>query len=293
MVLLDIGLPVLNGIEAAGQIHRLVPSAKIIFLTQESSPDVVKEAFSVGASGYVVKTQAGTELLRAVEAVLLGEQFFSGGVQLRDSPSTAVRSDSPDFPTSDARPGQEGTERTRHHEVLFYSNEASLLESFALFTGTALRSGNAAIVIAFDMHRVILRRKLEAQGVDVAAASREGRYFPLDVSETLAMFMIEGMPSEIRFAKGAGDLLRKAAMAVDGDYRRISACGECAPSLWAEGSAEATIRLEHLWDEVAKSYGVDILCGYATNSFRGDKDRHVFERICAEHSLVQPGETTA
>jgi len=79
LILLDIGLPTLNGIQAARQIRKLVPESKIIFLSQESSPEIIEEAMNVGASGYVVKSMAGTELLTAVEAVLLrGETFASG-----------------------------------------------------------------------------------------------------------------------------------------------------------------------------------------------------------------------
>ena len=79
LVLLDIGLPTLNGIEAARQIRKLAPESKIIFLTQESSADVMQEALSLGACGYVVKTRAATDLLGAVEAVI-AEQSFVGGV---------------------------------------------------------------------------------------------------------------------------------------------------------------------------------------------------------------------
>jgi DNA-binding NarL/FixJ family response regulator len=77
LILLDIGLPTLNGIEAARQIRKLVPNAKIIFLSQETSDDVIQEALRLGARGYVVKTRAGSELLAAVEAVLDGKQYVS------------------------------------------------------------------------------------------------------------------------------------------------------------------------------------------------------------------------
>jgi DNA-binding NarL/FixJ family response regulator len=77
LVLMDIGLPSLNGIEAARRIRELVPEAKIIFLTQESSGDVVEEAVSLGASGYVVKVNAGIELVPAIDAVLSGKTFVS------------------------------------------------------------------------------------------------------------------------------------------------------------------------------------------------------------------------
>ena len=77
LVLMDIGLPSLNGIEAARQIRELVPEAKILFLSQESSPVVMQEALSVSGSGYVVKVNAGIELDPAIDAVVSGEQFVS------------------------------------------------------------------------------------------------------------------------------------------------------------------------------------------------------------------------
>ncbi len=76
LILLDIALPSLNGIEAARRIRTLAPESKIIFLSQESSPDVVQEAFSLGAQGYVVKAKAGSELLDAVDAVISGKKFI-------------------------------------------------------------------------------------------------------------------------------------------------------------------------------------------------------------------------
>jgi DNA-binding NarL/FixJ family response regulator len=70
LVLLDIGLPKLNGIEAARQIRQLSPGSKIIFLSQETSLDVVEEALNTGASGYVYKARAQSDLLPAIDAAL-------------------------------------------------------------------------------------------------------------------------------------------------------------------------------------------------------------------------------
>jgi len=75
LILMDIGLPTLNGIEAARQIRELAPESKIIFVSQESSADVVQEALSLGALGYVVKGQAVSDLLAAVDAVMSGKKF--------------------------------------------------------------------------------------------------------------------------------------------------------------------------------------------------------------------------
>jgi DNA-binding NarL/FixJ family response regulator len=80
LIFLDIGLPTLNGIDAARQIRKLAPESKIIFVSQESSTDLVQEALSLGALGYVGKTSAGSDLLAAVEAVLENGQFVSGGL---------------------------------------------------------------------------------------------------------------------------------------------------------------------------------------------------------------------
>jgi DNA-binding NarL/FixJ family response regulator len=77
LIVLDIGLPKLNGIEAARQIRKLSPSSKIVFLSQNNDHDVVRAALGIGAVGYVHKMDALSELLSAVYAVLRGEQFVS------------------------------------------------------------------------------------------------------------------------------------------------------------------------------------------------------------------------
>jgi len=77
LILLDIGLPSLNGFEAARQIRKLVPESKIIFVSQLPPDEMVQEALSIGAWGYVAKISAGTDLLAAVEAVISGKRFVS------------------------------------------------------------------------------------------------------------------------------------------------------------------------------------------------------------------------
>jgi len=77
VILLDIGLPGINGLDAARQIGEVAGKARVIFLTQETSPEVVQEAFDLGAWGYIIKAQAGSELLPAMEAVSRGERFLN------------------------------------------------------------------------------------------------------------------------------------------------------------------------------------------------------------------------
>jgi len=80
LIVLDLGLPTLNGIESARRIRKVASESKIIFVSQESSAEVVQEALSSGAQGYVVKTHAGSELLAAVEAVCQGRKYLSRGL---------------------------------------------------------------------------------------------------------------------------------------------------------------------------------------------------------------------
>ena len=80
LILLDIGLPNLNGIEAAVRIRQVAPGAKIVFLTQNSDKEIVAAALSTGAHGYVLKKDAGRELLTGVARVLTGNDFVSSGI---------------------------------------------------------------------------------------------------------------------------------------------------------------------------------------------------------------------
>ena len=77
LILLDIGLPSLNGIEVASQMRSLVPESKIIFLTQESSAEVMQKAFCVGARGYVTESMVLPDLFAAVDTVLSVMTFVS------------------------------------------------------------------------------------------------------------------------------------------------------------------------------------------------------------------------
>ncbi len=81
LILLDIGLPKLNGIEAASRIHHVVPGVKIFFVTQHTDPDVVRAALSNGAKAYLFKADAASELLPAIGAVLRGEVFVSHNIK--------------------------------------------------------------------------------------------------------------------------------------------------------------------------------------------------------------------
>ncbi len=87
LILMDIGLPKLNGIEAARQIRQRVPKAKIVFASSDSDPDVVRAAFLAGGLGYVLKSDAAGALLSGIESVLLGRQFVSPSLRNVNQPA--------------------------------------------------------------------------------------------------------------------------------------------------------------------------------------------------------------
>jgi CheY-like chemotaxis protein len=287
LILLDIALPSLNGIEVARQILKLSPKSKILFLSQEFSADVVREALGTGAHGYVVKIDAGSELMKGVSAVIRGDQFVSKRFSGEDFVvgSHAGVSENRQTDGSFEKP-QQDMEIPRSHEVEFYSDDAAFVIGFTLFIEAALEAGNAVIVIATESHRKSLLQRLQEHGVDVAAAIEQGRYVSLDVADTLSTFMVNDLPDPARCLKVAGDLLMEAAKAARWEPPRVAVCGECAPILWAQGKATAAIQVEHLWDEIARKHEVNILCGYVLNSFQREQESHVFQRVCAEHSAV-------
>jgi DNA-binding NarL/FixJ family response regulator len=286
LILLDIGLPTLNGIAAARKIRKLSPQSKILFVSQESSPEVVEEALSTG-EGYVLKTEAGRELLTAVNAVLRGEGFVSSKFAGHGFPETSSGQVPEGIASKNVSASLEQDKKIVHrHEVVFYSDDQSFLDDLAEFIECALKAGNAAIAVANESHRNSLRLKLEASGLNIAAAAEQGRYIALDAADTVSTFVVDGTPDAVRLLHGFGNLLLAAGKAAKGEHPRVVAAGQIAPLLWAQGDAEAAIQVEKLTNHLVKTYDVEILCGYPRNSFESDVGRSVFQQICAEHSCV-------
>jgi hypothetical protein len=232
---------------------------------------VIQAALSTGALGYVCKTDARRALLPAADAVLRGRQFVSSsleGYEFTDS---------------------SGEKAPHRHEVLFYSDDTVLLDSLSRFVAAALNAGNAAIVLATKAHRDSLLRRLKAGVVDTDGALQQGTYISLDAADTLSTIMVNDLPDPVRFFEGIGGFIAAAAKAAKSEQPQVVVFGEAVALLQAEGKADAAIRFEQLGNDLAKTYNVDILCGYPLHSFHGEKNRDVFQSICAEHSAVYSG----
>jgi len=284
LIVLDIGLPTLNGIEAARRIRDKVPKSKILFFSQNPSWDMVEEALRTGL-GYVVKSDAGTELLPAVEAVLQGRRFLSSTLAgLNINAQHEKISDKPQ-PQELLAPLPPTNVQIRH-EAEFYEDDKAFVNGFARVIRAVLRVGNIVILIATESHRADILRKLKADKVDVDVAMKQGSYILLDADKTLAAFMVNDMPDPTRCAKLVDDLIVGAVKKANRDHSRVAICGECAPRLLTRGNAEGAVRLEHLWDKVTRSHNADTLCGYLWNSFPQKENSSRFQQICAEHSAI-------
>ncbi len=289
LILLDISLPKLNGIEAARQIRKVAPESRILFVSTYASWEIAEGALDTGASGYVIKGDAGKELAKAVEAVFRGKRYISSKLTGYISADPENGPDRFGCREGLAWPSTPDllrkTRITRCHEAQFYSHDAVYIESITHFIESALKTGNAAIVFATKPHRESLLQGLKAQGVDVDAAIQQGAYVSLDAADTLCTFMVKGWPDANRFFEGFRNLIQSASNAAKAEHPRVAILGEGVALLCAEGKREAAIRLEQLGNILVSTYNVDILCAYPF-SLLIQEDEHAFKTICAEHSAV-------
>ncbi len=259
LVLLDVGLPRLNGVRTAQQVRKVAPLAKILFISQEFSFDVVEAALRSGGLGYIHKSHVSRELLPGIEAVNQGQYFVSR--QLKEK----------------FRKTKGGS--SVRHEIQLYSGDALLVEGFANFAAAELGAGRAVIVAATGLNRTAILERLKSLSVDVDDAVARGTLIPLDAAEALSKFMGDEMPDPDQFFEFMESLIGTASRVAP----RVAVCGEIAPQLLAIGKPLQALRLEQLWDTAVHGFHVDTLCGYALNGLEGDK---IFSSICAEHSAV-------
>ena len=147
MILLDVELPTLNGIEAARRILTSNPDSRILFVSGHRSWDIVDAAMGTGARGYLLKTSAVEELVPAMETVAAGGRFIS--------PALTGRRVDP------SRTHVARANLSRCHEVWFYSDEALLVDGYARFVEAALGAGKAVVFVAIDSRRKAVHQRLQ------------------------------------------------------------------------------------------------------------------------------------
>jgi len=263
LIVLDIGLPGINGIEAARRILGQRPDSRILFLTEQHSADIAEAALEAGGRGYLLKVDAGRDLLFAMEAVVNFGQFVTSGLM---------------------RPVAAGPRGEHWHEAAFYSDDASILDEYTSFAEVALADGNTLIFVGDESRRSALQQRLQERGFDVDRLVAEGRCMLLDVERVLSEILVDGAIDDAAFRDRAVPLIDRAQSTSRG---RVAVCGDGCGRLFRGGNSDAALRLERLWDELARERQLDLFCGYLVDVPRLADDRYaLFQSICKEHSLV-------
>jgi len=170
------------------------------------------------------------------------------------------------------------------HFVQVYRDEDFLCETVAEYTGTGLRRGEGAIIIATPSHREAFIRRLEADGVAARAAVRRGQLVVLDADETLAKFTAGGMPDWQAFHALVGGVIARVRL----EYSGVRAYGEMVDVLWQRGERDAAMRLEEFWNDLAKLQTFSLLCAYYMDNLDAAAYRGPLECVCKAHSHLIP-----
>jgi hypothetical protein len=171
------------------------------------------------------------------------------------------------------------------HAVTFYENPASLCRIVAEFVGTGLSDRQPALLIATPDHGTDIFKALRSRGIDPERLEQDGELLMLDAVDTLALFMVNGMPDASRFADVAGSALAQLRDA--GTGCSIRAYGEMVDVLWKQGQDAAAIRLEMLWNKLAHTQDFSLLCGYAMGTFYKSAGRSAIHH---QHTHVISGQ---
>jgi len=273
LIVLDIGLPKVSGIEAARQIRQRLRNARILFCSENRSPHVAQEALRVGTGCYLVKSDAGRDLLSAVTSVIAGKRFVSRAV----NGHAFAKISNPDLLPDHG------------HVVQFYVDDAVLLDELAALFKSSLGEGRSVASVMTSSHRVGLERRLITQGINLSEATRNGRLCMLDADQALSDFMDPGGPSRERFLPQFGNIMRTLKTSNVARGSRVLVFGEMVAVLWAQKKYEAAIRLEQWWNELALTSSFYLCCAYPVRTFREGLTVGHYAEICAQHSHVVSG----
>jgi anti-sigma regulatory factor (Ser/Thr protein kinase) len=148
------------------------------------------------------------------------------------------------------------------HVVQFYEHDCELVSVVLPFLSGALCSGEVAVVIATEAHRVAFEAALEDTGVEVAQARATGLFVALDAATTLSALIRDDEIDRAAFRRVIGGLMRT----VGSSECSVRAYGEMVGLLWDAGNVLAAIELEKLWNELARELPFALFCAYAARS---------------------------
>jgi CheY-like chemotaxis protein len=260
VVVLDITMPVLDGLGAARELVRSGVRAKIVFLSVHEGDEYVAGAVEAGVQGYVVKSRMVTDLQGAITHVLEG--------RLR-------------VPTSSSLLGI--ADWRARHAVQFYTSENARLDELNGFATRALRRGDSVVAVGRPAMLSGMASRLTDIGFDLASLSEGGRYQAVDAEEYLSHSMRGDEPDEASLVELLHRLEHASATAADGASIRPVVFGEVAPLLWQDGNIAGALTIERIWHSHASFH---TLCSYRSADVEAYGRREVFHELCAVHHAV-------
>lgn len=174
------------------------------------------------------------------------------------------------------------------HAVRFYDTKESLCRIVAEFLGEGFVAGQPALIIATPEHGEGVVAELRAHHFDTDKMQACGDLLVLDARNVLSTFMEDGRPDSVRFNISVPAAI--ARVLAGRPDRTVRAYGEMVDLLWKDGLTTAAVRLEMLWNQLARTHDFSLLCGYSMGSFYKDA---AVEDICAQHSHVLSAEGVA
>jgi DNA-binding NarL/FixJ family response regulator len=263
-VLLDITMPILDGVRAAQELRRIASRAKVVFLTMHDTDEYVVAAIEAGGHAYVLKTRIHTDLLNALDHALSDRLFLPSLTPLSTVANTGA---------------------AHTHAVQFRPSDRVPPAGVGRWLGASLQRGDlAAIVVTTAMHSGILQQ-LDAAGCDVADARRQRRWLVFDAEEALSQCMRNGRPDAGEVATFI-EALERSRQAMAGAASRLSIFGEMSVLLLQDGNREGALQLERLWNELTHGLPFLTVCSYPEECFGPTGHAEILPQLYAEHSAV-------
>jgi DNA-binding NarL/FixJ family response regulator len=261
VVVLDVGMPELDGFQTLEQLRRDNPETRVVFLTMHSDDEFVAAAINGGAHGYVLKSRVHMDLISAIDHALAGRLFLSSLTSL-----SIV----------------EGS----RHAVQFHANDSHFLDEVSKLVGATLRSGEQVVLVTSEATRNGVARRLQARQMNLAELAEREEYVAMDSGLALSQVMRDGRPDKERLAEIIHGLDRLRLAVPNGPRGRLTIFGDMAVSLCRNGNFEAALELERIWNELTRALPFFTVCSYPIECFEHAEARNLFQNVCAEHSAV-------
>jgi DNA-binding NarL/FixJ family response regulator len=263
-VLLDITMPILDGVRAAQELRRTASRAKVVFLTMHDTDEYVVAAIEAGGHGYVLKTRIHMDLLNALDHALSERLFLPSLTSL----STVANTRSGDA-----------------HAVQFRPGERLPPAGVGGWLGASLQRGDLTAVVVTKALQSGIAQQLEAAGYDVADPRMQKRWLVFDAEEALSQCMRSGRPDADEITRFI-EVLERSRRALAGAASRLTIFGEMSALLLRDGDHEGALQLEHLWNELTRGLPFLTVCSYPEQCFAATGHGEILPQLYAEHSAV-------